>query len=254
MHSIDTVATPLRKRKAGVSRKKRPYSFYFAFGLLALGAVIGGFLTTYFQPIIARRIDIPWVVHVHGFFAFAWVVLFLLQTIAVKSGNFQLHRRMGFAALAAALGILFTLIPVGLFQVRRDLALGLGDFAISIIVGVITTGIMFAILVAFGFRFRRKPKIHKRLMLLATILIIWPAWFRFRHYFPAVPRPDIWFAVVLADSLIIVAWVVEWLRYKKIHPVLLFGGLGIMVEHALEVTFFDSGPWRIVAKAIYGLF
>ena len=43
---------------------------------------------------------------------------------------------------------------------------------------------MFAILVAAAIVYRRRPEFHKRLMLLAMIAIIWPAFFRFRHYFP----------------------------------------------------------------------
>jgi hypothetical protein len=112
---------------------------------------------------------------------------------------------------------------------------------------------MFAILVGLGYKYRKKPKIHKRLLLLATIVLLWPAWFRFRHFFPSVPRPDIWFAVVLADSLIILSWLADKLTYKKIHPVLLYGGIFIITEHALEVLMFDSEPWRVVAKAIYSI-
>ena len=235
-------------------KKSRKFSFYFAIGLIAIGAVTAGFMTTYIQPVLGSGIDVPAVVHLHGAFSFAWIVLFFMQTVAVKSLNFKLHQRMGVAALAAAVGIVLTLLPVGLFQVRKEIALGYGESAISAIVGIVTTGIMFSILVALGFRYRRKPKVHKRLMLLATIIILWPAWFRFRHYFPSVPRPDIWFAVVLADSLILVSWIADKIRYGRIHPVLLYGGLIIMAEHCLEVWLFDSAPWRIVANGIYGMF
>jgi hypothetical protein len=143
------------------------------------------------------------------------------------------------------------MLPTGLFQVARDLSKGLGDTAVSQIVGIVTTALMFAILVGAGFVFRKKPKIHKRLLLLATIVLLWPAWFRFRHHFPLVPRPDIWFGVVLADSLILLSWVADKRTYGKIHPVLFYGGLVIMAEHAFEVLTFDSDPWRLVAKNIY---
>src|SRR5690606_18838111 len=153
-------------------KKSRKFSFYFAIALVAIGAVTAGFMTTYIQPVLGSGIDVPAVVHLHGAFSFAWIVLFFMQTVAVKSLNFKLHQRMGVAALAAAVGIVLTLLPVGLFQVRKELALGYGESAISAIVGIVTTGIMFSILVALGFRYRRKPKVHKRLMLLATIIIL----------------------------------------------------------------------------------
>jgi hypothetical protein len=146
------------------------------------------------------------------------------------------------------------MLPTGLFQVNWDLSKGMGDTAVSQIVGILTTALMFAILVGSGFVYRKKPNIHKRLLLLATIVLLWPAWFRFRHYFPSVPRPDIWFAVVLADSLIIFSWVADKFTYGKIHPVLFYGGLLIIAEHTFEVLMFDSGPWRLVAKTIYETF
>jgi hypothetical protein len=113
---------------------------------------------------------------------------------------------------------------------------------------------MFALLVGGGYVYRRRPKIHKRLLLLSTIVLLWPAWFRVRHYLPSVPRPDIWFAVVLADSLIILAWAADKASFGKVHPVLLFGGLFIIAEHLFEVIMFDHPAWRTCARAIYEAF
>jgi hypothetical protein len=88
-------------------------------------------------------------------------------------------------------------------------------------------------------------------MLLATILLIWPAWFRWRHYFPSIERPDIWFAVVLADSVIIIAFIWDWLYNKRIHPALLYGGFFIIAENVMEILLFDSSLWRAIANPVY---
>ena len=68
-----------------------------------------------------------------------------------------------------------------------------------------------------------------------------------------VPKPEIWFAVVLADSLIIMAWIADWLSYKKIHPTLLFGGLLIIAEQIFELLMFDNSVWRKLARLVYSL-
>lgn len=234
-----------------VIAKTRKNSFYLLVGIIGLLAVHIGFFSTYIKPTFQSSLNIPIIVHIHGMLAFGWVFLFLLQTLAVKFRNFQLHKKLGYTGFFIAIGILITMLPTGLFQVNRDLANGQGETAISQIVGVVTTALMFAVLVGAGFAYRKKPKIHKRLLVLATIILLWPAWFRFRHYFPSVPRPDIWFAVVLADSLIILSWIADRITYGKIHPVLLNGGLLIIGEHAFEILLFDSEPWRQVAKIIY---
>ena len=152
--------------------------------------------------------------------------------------------------LFIALGVAITMVPVGLFQVQRELNHGLAH---SSLLGVITSGVLFLTFVLLGIVKRNKPDYHKRFMLLATIVVLWPAWFRFRHYFPSVPHPEIWFALVLADSLIVIAWIYEKIKYGFVHPVLLYGGLFIILEQTFEVVMFDNAPWRIVAKSIYDL-
>jgi hypothetical protein len=234
-----------------IAIKKKKSSFYLLIGIVGFLAVVVGFFTTYIRPSFNRAFTAPLIVHIHGAFTFGWIVLFVVQTLAVKFKNFHLHKNLGYFGLFIAIGIVATLLPTGLFQVERDLSKGLGDTAVSQIVGVVSTALMFLILVGTGIAYRKKPKIHKRLLLLATIVLLWPAWFRFRHYFPSVPRPDIWFAVVLADSLILLSWVVDKHTYGKIHPVLFYGGLLIIAEHAFEVLAFDSDSWRFVARTIY---
>lgn len=231
--------------------KRKKSSFYLFIGIVGLFAVVVGFFTTYIRPSLSGDFASPLIVHIHGAFAFGWILLFIVQTIAVQFRNLRLHKTLGYFGLFIAMGIIATMLPTGLFQVNRDLLKGMGDTGVSQIVGIVTTVLMFAILVGAGFIYRKKPKIHKRLLLLATIILLWPAWFRFRHYFPSVPRPDIWFGVVLADSLILLSWLADKRTYGKIHPVLFYGGLLIVLEHAFEVLTFDSEPWRVVAKTIY---
>lgn len=181
-----------------LAARKKTNPFYLFLGAVAFLAVNIGFLTTYIRPSLQGSFRAPAIVHVHGAFAFGWVVLFWIQTFAVRQRNFRLHKTLGFSGILLAAGIVVTLLPTGLFQVEKDLSRGMGETAISAMLGILTTALVFALLVNFGFVYRKKPKIHKRLLLLATIVLLWPAWFRFRHYFPEVPRPDIWFGVVLA--------------------------------------------------------
>lgn len=90
-------------------------------------------------------------------------------------------------------------------------------------------------------------------MLLATLLILWPAWFRFRHIFPYVPNPEIWFAIVLADSWIIISFIWDKIANGKINRTLLYAGLFIIVEHAIEAYLFGTAIWTTLVNKIYGL-
>ena len=233
-------------------RNNKP-KFFLAIGLIGLFAVLVGFSTTFFIPLAKAEFKAPVVVYIHGALALGWVCIFIIQSLLIQANNFKQHKRIGFLGVAIAIGITITFVPVGLYQVERELALGLGQLAISSLVGTLTTAVIFIGLVLMGIFRRHEPSTHKRLMLLATILLLWPAWFRFRHLFPAVPNPEIWFAIVLADSLIVVAIIWDKITYRRINPTLLYVGVFIIIEHATEAYAFDNALWRELANTLYGL-
>jgi len=233
---------------------RRYISLYTFIGLLGLIAVFVGFAKTFLLPVANGTFQAPSIIYIHGAFTFGWVALFFVQAALIKAENWRLHMILGSLGIIIALGTAFTIPFAGAYQVEKDLANGLGDTAISTILGTVTAAIIYLCLVAAGLIKRRVPDVHKRLMLLATIAVLWPAWFRFRHYFPSVPNPEIWFAFVLADSLILISWIWDKRENGRVHPVLLCIGSLLIAEHAFEIAAFDSGPWRIVAKHIYSQF
>lgn len=230
--------------------RKRSW-FFVSMGVLALGAVLVGFGRTYALPMSRGTFSAPWVVHLHGAFALSWVLLFLAQPMLVRYGALRLHRRIGRIGLPLAIGVAVTMLPAGVFQATRDAAAGAGPIGISTLLGVLTSGIIFVALVAAGIAARRDREAHPRWLLLATLIVIWPAWFRLRHLFPQVPRPDIWFGVVLSYSWIVVAMLRDKLSRGAVHPVLLFGGGAVILEQSLEVVAFDTPPWRATAQLLY---
>lgn len=238
---------------AAPSRARTRSWFFTAMGGVAVLAVAIGFSRTYFAPIARGTFSARLILHVHGAFAIAWVLLFATQPVLVRMRQTKWHRRIGYAGLPLAIGVAATMLPAGMFQATRDAAAGAGPTGISTIVGVVTAGVMFVALVSAGVLTRKNREAHARWMLLATLVVIWPAWFRFRHWFPSVPRPDVWFALVLADVWIVIAMIRDRVTRGAIHPVLLWGGTAIIVEQSLEVVLFDSPAWRVVAQSVYDL-
>jgi hypothetical protein len=222
-------------------------------GGVAVFAVAIGFGRTYFAPLARGTFVVPLVLHVHGAFAIAWVLLFAVQPLLVRMRQMKWHRRIGRAGLPLAIGVATTMLPAGVFQATRDAAAGAGPTGISVILGVVTSAILFVALVVAGILTRKNRDAHARWMLLATLVVIWPAWFRFRHWFPTVPRPEVWFALVLADVWIVIAMVRDRVTRGAIHPVLLWGGTAVIVEQSLEVVMFDSPAWRGAAQWLYRL-
>ena len=225
--------------------------FYTGFALMAALAALVGFSTTYFMPIARGAFGGPVIAHVHGLLFFGWIALFFGQAVMARSGRMRWHRRIGWAALPLALLMAASGIGVCMFAVRRDLALGAGNFAYSQLVGVVTAMSLLPLFVAAALSLRQRPDWHKRLMVLAMIAVLWPAWFRWRHLMPWVPRPDIWLAIVLADSLILIAMIRDHWRFGRVHPAYAVFGTLLIAEHVAEALLFDTQAWRHLARTMF---
>ena len=234
-----------------VYSKIRKPSFFFIIAIVGLFAVLIGFGKTFIVPVAEGRFSAPVVIHIHGAFAFSWILLFLIQTSLIHFRKYRIHQLLGILGFFISVGVMITIVSAEMNVVKRELDRGVGEPAYSTLIGSITSALIFFSLVLTGILKRNNSESHKRFMLLATIVVLWPAWFRFRHYFPSVPRPDIWFAIVLADSLILFSWVWDRIKNGRIHPVLKYSGSFIILEHTFEVLAFDTAAWRYIAKWTY---
>ena len=230
--------------------RDRARTFYPAFALMAVAAGAIGFSTTYFIPGPRGTLNIPWIVHLHGWTAMAWVGLLVTQIILIRSGRSRLHRQLGKLAIPLALSVWASGIAVGRFVVARDLA-EQGDMACAALVGTISSLSVFLALVIAAVLLKRRPDWHKRLMLLATIVVLWPAFFRFRHLMPFVPRPEMTLGLLLADAPILLAAVRDRLRWGRVHPAWLYVGSLVFAEQAFELWVFERGILAPLGKAVY---
>ena len=100
---------------------------------------------------------------------------------------------------------------------------------------------------------RKRPQWHKRLVLIATVVMLWPAWFRWRHFLPWVPRPDITLGLIVADLPIVVAMVRDRLRFGAVHPAYWWVGLPVICEQTFEALAFGTPFWTRFGMWLYGL-
>ena len=197
--------------------RDRASSFYVGFGLFALAIVLTGFSTTYIIPMARRSFNAPWIVHLHGAAALLWVVLLIAQARLVGIRRTPTHRRIGKAGIPLALLVWATGIGTALWAARRDLPVA-GTAATSSLAGTAIGLSLFLLLVIAAVLMRKRPDWHKRLLVLATIQVLWPAFFRLRHLLPMVPHPEIWLALVLAYLPIAFAALRDLRRCGSIHP------------------------------------
>lgn len=224
--------------------------FYLGYGLAGLTVVGFGFGFTYALPMGRGAFFAPWFVHLHGASALAWILLFITQSALIKGKRTPLHRQLGQIALPLALVIWISGITTALWAAKRDIS-EQGTAASSALAGTVVGLSLFVLLVGAAIVTRKRPDWHKRLVLLATIHVLWPAFFRLRHLLPGVPNPEISLALVLAYSPILIAAARDQWIYGKIHPVWLVIAPALVVEQSIEVASFDQGAERAVGQWLF---
>ena len=139
----------------------RPF-FSFA-GLWFVVLTFVGFAPSFYlrvspEPLPAHQI-------VHGVLNSAWVVVFLVQALLISTGRVRWHIALG----AASTLVLLLIVPVGFHVVLVKTAAGLKSIDEA---GFNLTGLILCLAFALaGLANRRRPFIHKRLMLFATLML-----------------------------------------------------------------------------------
>jgi hypothetical protein len=237
---------------ASIWAADRAQRFYAGVGLFGLAAIAIGFSTTYFIPMSRGDFVAPAFVHVHGFSALSWVTLLLVQALLVRGGRTRLHMKLGQAALPLAVAIWGSGVLTAAWAARRDLP-GQGIIAESSFMGTVTGLSLFLAFVSAGYFARRKTAAHKRWMALATMAVLWPAIFRWRHLLPTMSRPDIILGMFVANVPILIAMLRDRFRYGEVHPVWLIGGTFWFIEQGIEVAMFDTHWAAPIGRALIAI-
>lgn len=244
-HNIATLAERPRRQKS---------RYFLVAACLALAVTFVGFFKTFILPSARGTFSAPFVIYLHGGLLFLWAALFVTQSVLIQTRKPKLHRQLGFLSLGLIPGVVISTAAAGVYVMKRDLSAGGGQTAVSSLVGNFTTPILFAVLAGAAIAYRRRVEVHKRLMLLAMIAIIWPAFFRFRHYFPPVANPEFVFGFVLPNSMVLAVMLWEKLTVGRVHPVYLTVGSALIVWNLAETYWFDSAGWRGFANWLAGFF
>ena len=228
--------------------------FYLYMAMVFLAISIAGFSTTFLIPLGHGAFRAPPLIHVHGALLFGWLLFFILQASLVHRRRVLTHRQLGVVGSLLCIAVVVSGVQVGLFATRRDLA-GAGDgeaFVLGQFINVLIEMLLFGSLVFAAVLFRKDTETHKRLLLLATISVIGPAWFRLRHLMPWMPQPLVVFGL-LADSLLLVAMARDWRMMRRIHPAYLWGGGAMVSVHVVELLAITSDPWQRLARWLLGV-
>ena len=197
---------------------------------------------------ITRQI-VPLVV-VHGLAMFSWIILFLLQSVFIANGNRRLHMRIGVGGAVLA-GIMVPLGSVAaILSVRYNpelyQPLGGGRFFLATMLGEMLS---FGILVVVAIIYRRRPEIHRPMMLLASLMIISGSLGRCPYIGKFALMPPLY---VLGPTLALGALflVLQWGMTRALSRWYAFGYSAIVIACFIFIVIGHSTVWNQIAGAI----
>ena len=213
---------------------QRRSKFFMYVSITLLVIVLIGFSPTFYLRAFFDVPAIPLYVYGHGAALTAWFIWFCVQTTAVNNGRVALHRRLGIIGITIGILVLLSGAAAAMGLAPRLLEkYGNIDSDISRIAGVVWGNL--GMLVAFtgfliaAFLNRRKSEIHKRLMYLASIGIILPAFGRIAK-FPMIdlPEPPLAFAGLL--TFLVLLGIFDKTNSGSVHRVTWVGGIALLAN------------------------
>lgn len=242
--------TPARVRRAVA---KSP--FYTLLGLLMLVLAIAGFWPQYYRASVGGTIsDVSRhpIVHVHAAIFLGWVILFLGQAVLILRGKMQLHRRFGpILAVYGFIAAAFGLIAGFALAARMGRRVGDMDRGAEFVFAPTIDMVFLAAFLTIAVRYRKKPDIHKRAMLVATFSIAVVGIGRLLGQFPALDSPWLWQPLTLAPLLIALAYDIAVKR--RTYAVLIAG----IVVHWLRLNqevYTSTEAWLPAGRALIAPF
>jgi hypothetical protein len=245
---VPAQATPGESAAAARCRPRRGPWLYPLATVALIALVLAGFWPSYFGPLLQEGAAKPWIIHLHAAVFGGWMLLLLAQVALVAAGRVRAHQRVGNAGIAygglvLALGLAVAFAAPAM-QVRSGA--WTPDAAASFLILPLGDMALFGGLFGAAIAYRRRPEIHKRLMLAATVALAFPAAARLA----GEPNPafvGLWLAPLLAAM----GWDF-WARGRP-HPVLVLS-LGVLLLGFARVFLMESEGWMRVGGALLAPF
>jgi hypothetical protein len=119
---------------------------------------------------------LPFHLILHGLALSLWYALFCLQAWLVALRSVRFHRQIGYFGIAAAVAVIISGAVTTIRFVPRRLAAG-GDYSMfsGIVVGNFLSLLVFSALIWLAISWRHRIDAHRRLMFLASVAILGPA-------------------------------------------------------------------------------
>jgi hypothetical protein len=233
-----------------ITRRRRERWFYIGMSIALVITVFAGFARTYYlRPYFTAAPLMP-LLHLHGFVFTSWLVLFVTQTTLVAAHRTDIHRRLGLAGGVIAVLMVLLGVTTALIRANQGATPVPGVSPLSFLVVPLGDMLVFAILVGAGFYYRRRPDVHKRLMLLATVSILAAAIARLPFAIMQAGPPAFF---GFTDVFVAACLVYDLITLRRIHRATALAGLLIVASQPLRLMLGGTHAWLSFAAWLVNL-
>jgi hypothetical protein len=204
-----------------------------------------GFAFTYFGPVLrAEYPAVSPVVHVHGWSFFAWYLLLPLQAVLITARRRRIHMTLGGASVVLAIVMVFTGILVAAVRIEQglstenpnELTAFWKDFGQLIMFNMLP----FAVFYTAAIVGRRKPDMHKRLIVMASASALPAAIFRIivgfgDFYWLATPAWVMPAAFLLPAFFIVIGMIRDRISRSAVHRIYIVGLPFLLFVHGISL-------------------
>jgi len=240
--------TPLLQRPNASARRVEHQYFWWTAAAIAIFVLVGFSRTYYFRSFFAMP-DLSIFLHIHAAVMSGWIVLYLVQTTLVSVRRVAVHRALGifgagYAALVVALGSTATLLAA-----HREVR-GHTTFVYPTLIVLsleLTQMFLFAGLVSISIWVRNRTDYHKRLMLLASLLMLPNVFVRLLvNIHSNLAILGMW------TSLVAGLVAIDCIRSRKLHPAFAIGAVVVVLSMYLAYFVGITQLWQHSAARIVG--
>jgi hypothetical protein len=208
--------------------------------------VLVGFARTYYLRGLFEVPPLPSaIVHVHGIVMTAWVALFVAQVWLVSSRRIRVHQRLGYAGVALGAAIIASGIPTALRAAKYGSnSTPPGVSGLAFLAVPLFDLVMFALFFGAALYHRRRPAVHKRLMLLTAINFLPPALARI----PVAPLQSLgplWFFGFPAVVALLCVGLDA--RRNGLNRILLTGTILLVASYVARLAIMGTDAWMRLA-------
>jgi hypothetical protein len=159
------------------------------------------------------------------------------------------HQRLGIAGGVLAALVVVVGVLTALYAAAREVTPGPSPLAFLVV--PLGDMLVFAVLIGLALYYRRKPQVHKRLMLLAAIGLLTPAIARIPVSFIYNGGPLAFFG--LGDLVLLAFVTYDTFKHRRLHPVFLWGSIVIIALQPIRLLLAGTHAWLNFAAALVAL-